>query len=417
MIGVNTKGFSSRYASLITMLLMGNIFLSINIKLGEIEFLSLHLINVFSLVSLFLLFFLTAGFRNVKINRVQLSFIAFLIYAWANSYFNPTSDGLNFTPFFLLVRFITLIILIGMIPKPSLVIRYIIYSVFFVVLIAMFELMAGHTVFASSWQNGERYNELGLLVIGSTIASSNHLSLTLLFSLPLIQYYMMINPTRIFFKLVFAAVMMILFFTFSRTGLLLGCIMIALLLLRDSIKPRALIYGFLFICAGIIAYHLFLLSNLSSLEAFVFDSSESDNSVRYRGYVLIVLLQTFLQNPIFGLGSVGSFKRSSVDIFSGQSFFRSEIDTSPMNTYLGTLTELGATGLLMFLIVVFGMIKISLRYYADRRSLFHYNMLIILLIYLINIVVIDASTFPFFIIVLSLISVFYKKDEIIKKCY
>ncbi|GGH30752.1 hypothetical protein FAZ19_22330 [Sphingobacterium alkalisoli] len=411
MIDANKLNFSRDVYSIIKTLLIALIFLSINVKFGEVNFLSLQLINVVSLLAFAFCFLLTSGFKHVKINKLQFFFIAFLSYALLNSYLNPGSDGLNLAPFFLLVRFFSLIILMAMLGKPRTIIRYVVLSVTFVSIVAVVEMLIGSTFFASDWQNGERYNELGLLVIGSTIASSNHLSLTLIFSIPLV-YYLMIKDDRSIYKWMFASILISIFITFSRTGLFLMVVTLFLLIGRKYLGYQMLMkYCLPLLVIGLIAYHAALFINLSNLESFVFDSNDADDSIRYRGYVLIVLLETYLRNPIVGLGSIGSFKRSSVDLFATQSFYKSEVDTSPMNTYLGTLTELGLVGLVLFLVFIFKMLIISWKYYKHKGSIFHYNVLVILLVFLANIVVLDASTFPLLIILIAILSVFYKEYE------
>jgi len=269
------------------------------------------------------------------------------------------------------------------------------------VAVAITKFLIGSTFYAHVWQEGERYNEIGFLSIGSTVADSNFLSLCVLPVIPLLFYLKNTSKRK---EIYWFLVLIFIIFTiivFSRTGvLLLGVVLILLSIDKLVTKKSMRVYSAFFA----LMISVFIIMNLNSengLLDFFAASNSNDSSISYRSLILILLIMSFWENPLFGIGS-GQFKEISLELTS-QFGATHGIDTSPMNTYLGTLAELGLIGLIFliaYLRFFFNLTILGLD--KDKTNIFKY-MSISVLVIIIYLFMLDAMFLSIVIVLFALI--------------
>jgi len=207
-------------------------------------------------------------------------------------------------------------------------------SVLFMILVGYVEVIFERTFLMSQWAQEERYR-FGIMRIGSTVADSNFLCSILLPSLFIFNttpFKKIITPSKVVF--VNVIIVLQIFLTFSRTGMVLFFIGLSLLFILRSKHAKLLFIGLLPV-VFFVAYKVMPL---------LMDVDINSNAAR--GFVNNLAFNTFLENPLFGIG-LGNFTSVSeqyTDSVVGA------LDT--MNTYMSLLTSGGIISLCFYLVYI-----------------------------------------------------------------
>jgi O-antigen ligase len=160
----------------------------------------------------------------------------------------------------------------------------------FITLIAYIEILSGQTFFYSRWVGTERYRN-GILRVGSTVSDPNNVCFMLVPFLFLLESdalrKLLPNKIRIIFKILIVG---IVFLTSSRAGLVALIVGVVTFLIA---KRKAV---FLFAVPVIGVASSFVLSWLTQL------IEQYGESTSFRYYVIETALRAWIKKPIFGNG-------------------------------------------------------------------------------------------------------------------
>lgn len=394
--------------SLFQALLFILLLVVVNSEWGKILIGPLTVLHFILVISLLFLLFVGRQFIRFRASKQIWLVFFFVLYLHLSSVASGINKIYSYGVLMFFIEFYVIYYFSVLINDVRKVLKLFVATVVIMAAIGLLEFFVGHTFYAREWQGGDRYNEIGLLAIGSTVASTNFMSLVITPTLPLIFYLKRTSNHKLPYNLIVLFLVILQCAGFSRTGVVL--MFLGLILVQfEVLLSRRLLYIYFYGLVFLIV--IFAVGQINS-ELFgdlLPTSVQDDGSLAYRSLILFLLGASFLQNPLFGIG-YGNFKNISLDLayrIGGMDI----LDTNPMNTYLGTMAELGIIGLIFLFIYMRHFIGLTVQVHYNREKLVLRYAYVSLLLIFINFLMIDALFSHVIIVITAIISFAYNRND------
>ena len=366
--------------------------------------------------------FLVINFQKFKLNYLNL-YSCFILTSFISIYFseNTIESLVVFFQFFTLfsVFYIILCLLTNVNNPIEFCFRLILLALFLETAYIIYQAIN----YYSSNQFFLRTNDLRGFSGNINIAS-----FSIAYKLPIAIYYLFKNSNNskvilFIIIIIFSIIAMILMGSRGGYVSLIAIVLMSLFSVFYFYKSKLKLISILFISIlfpFILSQNVLKNTDLNPIQrASTISINTVDGSVNQRIRYYKHALQSFLENPVSGIG-IGNWKLKSIE-YDKNDILRYIIPYHTHNDFLEVLAEQGFFGFIvftsLFVIIFYYMIRLFLRYKEKRKEI--YFMLSFFIVYLIDCNLNFPTYRPVshinFILISSLIYVVYKKELKVKK--